>query len=91
MRNPGGYRLITEDGRANIENDTFTCHHCNGIVIVPPGQIMLTTGATCRACMRQVCDRCAGEMDRTLKCTPFEAKMERMESRDRLLRSLGIE
>jgi len=89
MRRAGGYRIITEPGKAPIENDTFTCNHCNGIVVVPPGTVAITVGATCLACMKQICEPCAKVMDRTLKCRPFEKRLEEMESRARFRKSVG--
>ena len=91
MRNAGGYRIITEPGKADIENDTFTCAHCNGIVLVPAGTASITVGSTCLACMKHICEACTVQMDRTLKCVPFEKRLERIENKARLARSiLGV-
>lgn len=90
MRNPGGFRIVTEPGKAAVENDTFTCAHGNEIVIVPPGIAKQTVGAYCRACGKHICEKCAREMDRTLKCVPFERRLEQMEDRRRFRRNLGV-
>jgi len=88
MRRAGGYRIITEPGKADIENDTFTCAHNNELVVVPPGTASITVGSFCRACGQHICDKCTVEMERTLKCVPFEKKLEVMERRDEFRRRL---
>lgn len=88
MRRAGGYRVISEPGKADIENDTFTCAHGNEIVVVPPGMPSVTVGAFCRACMGHICEKCAAEMEKTLKCTPFEKRLEAAESRKRFRSAL---
>jgi hypothetical protein len=91
MLKPGGHiRVELEDGEIR-EHDTFTCVHGNELVRVPPGVDMMTVGHFCRNCMGHICDSCAEKMNRTLKCVPFEKKLERWESYDRFLRSIGIE
>lgn len=89
MLRPGGYATITDDaGRIIRENDTFTCAHGNEIVRVPAGVDPMTVGQYCRCCMKHICEKCAAEMNRTLKCVPFEKLLERWESRDALLKSI---
>jgi DNA-directed RNA polymerase subunit RPC12/RpoP len=84
MRRPQGYAVTSEPGRPNVEEDTFTCGHCNSIVFVKPRQDPSTMGGFCRMCMTHICARCAGE----LTCSPFEKKLEAMERRDRLRRAV---
>lgn len=83
MLKPGGYASITDQigGKVVRENDTFTCAHKNEIIHVPPGLDKLQAGHMCRACMRLICDDCADEMNRTLKCVPMEERLLQMESR----------
>lgn len=87
MRNPGGYLTETrnEDNKLLSEKDTFTCGHGNEIVEVPPGTASVTVGAFCRMCGKHICDKCAAEMDRTLKCVPFEKRLDAMERRRKLI------
>lgn len=53
-----------------LEAPTFTCAHCQGIVIMNPDR--KRERAHCRKCNARVCDLCgaAGE------CTPYQAKIE---------------
>lgn len=73
MRKPQGYATVTLDGVITEEQDTFTCKHCNGIVPVKPFQ---TDTDSCRVCDGHICPACAGELVRTLKCVPFEKRMD---------------
>jgi hypothetical protein len=84
MRKPQGYGITTEPGKKDIEEDSFTCSHGNEVVFVKPGQDPSEMGGFCRMCMRHICAVCAAKGG----CDPFERKLERMESRDRMLRSV---
>lgn len=84
MRNAQGYLVIT-DPTKTVECDTFTCHHCNRVVIVPPKAAPDTVGGFCRMCMKMVCPLCVDK-----GCTPFEKQMEAEERRDRLLTAVGV-
>lgn len=98
MIRPQGYAIIVDPRAGTIEHDTITCGHCQRIVWVKPGSgatvyIVRTQthtyeepGAFCRCCMTSVCLAC----DRVGTCTPWERQMERMESRDRFLRAVGV-
>ena len=85
MRRPQGYAVTTEPGKADVEEDTFTCSHCNAIIFVKPFQDPSEMGGFCRLCYRHICGPCADKGE----CEPFEKKLEAMERRERLLRSLG--
>ena len=76
MRRPQGYATVTLDGRVVEEIDTFTCKHCGGIVPVAPGQVDTDS---CRICDSHICKHCAGELARTMRCVPFERRMEAVE------------
>lgn len=80
MRNPQGCLTIGEK-----EHDTFTCGHCNAIVVVMPKCAPEDLGAMCKVCSSLVCSRCANGT-----CVPFERKLEQIESRDRFFRQAGI-
>lgn len=84
MRSPGGYGLLSSP-EGMTERDTFTCHHCNSVVLVKPKTNPDEFGSMCRLCMKMVCKRCAN-----LGCTPFEKKLEMLEKRDIALRSYGV-
>jgi hypothetical protein len=86
MRIPGGYAVISEPGRADVELDSITCFHCNRVVFVKAGQDPSALGGFCRVCMRHLCGPCAD----LGTCTPYEREMEKAEARDRFLRSAGI-
>ena len=86
MRRPQGYAITIDPALAHaVEEDTFTCAHCNSIVFVKPGQL---DADACRACDRHICPPCKGELVRTMKCVPFERKLEIIEARDGLLRAM---
>lgn len=82
MRNTQGYLVISGDAGVISENDTFTCAHCNNIVIVPNKGT--PPGGFCQLCNKLVCDACS-----TKGCIPFEKKLEEMEARDRFHRSIA--
>lgn len=83
MRNPGGYAIKVDPDFGTTERDSFTCAHCNSIVFVKPKMSTAEMGGYCRLCMKPVCKNCADK-----SCTPFERKLEQMESRDRLMRTV---
>jgi len=69
------------------ERDVAGCNHCRRQIVIQPPQ-----GATsfrldrCHACMRTICAGCAGELARTMKCRPFEQRIEQLEQTARLAR-----
>lgn len=85
-RAQGGYMIITDPhSREPVkERDTFTCFHCNNIVIIDKA-VPDTLGGFCRLCMKNICTHCADHG----ACTPFEKKLEQMEAQDRFRRALG--
>ena len=85
MRNAGGYAFTFDVGGVRQEADTFTCAHCNRVVIVKPKCNIDDLGGMCRLCVKMICPTCVG-----LACVPFEKKLEAVERRDRALRSYGI-
>jgi hypothetical protein len=84
VRRPGGYLLITEADGSKRAADTFTCKHCNSIVVVPAKASPAESGGWCGRCAAPVCARCAGAG----RCTPFEKKLELAESRARMLAAI---
>jgi len=75
MRNPGGQATWTEPDGSSASLDTFTCSHCNAIVIVRPSVPLEDLGGFCRLCMKNVCGPCA---DKGV-CRPFLKRIEREE------------
>lgn len=57
-------------GTGLFEAPTFTCHHCQTIVIINPKR---SNGLAyyCRGCDHLLCDACGAEKTRTGKCRPF--------------------
>jgi hypothetical protein len=82
-----GYAVIVHPDAPLVEMDTFTCCHCNGIVAMHDVTgARVDPGGFCRMCFRQTCGPCADQGS----CVPFEAKLEQMEARQRLLDAVGV-
>lgn len=83
----GGVQEVTflDSGRADAQK-TFTCAHCNRVVIVPFKAKPDECGGLCMIELKPVCPEC----HKVGACTPFEKKLEKMEARGRLLTSLGL-
>lgn len=86
MFKPGGYAFSFDVGGIRQEADTFTCFHCNRIVIVKPKCDPADLGGMCRLCDKMICPQCVN----LGVCDPIEKKLERAEARDRALRSYGV-
>ena len=85
MLKPGGYAVLSgPDGTK--EADTFTCAHCQHIVHVKPLADAADSGGLCKVCMGLICSTCVD----VGTCTPWQVQWEKMEARDRFLRSVGI-
>ena len=84
MRKPQGYAITVEPGKKDVEEDTITCCHCNKVVFLKPRQDPTEVGGFCRLCMMHTCSECADNGT----CTPFEKRLEAMEAKDRLRRSI---
>lgn len=78
MLKPGGYGCYSgKPANGEREHDTFTCAHCNKIVVVKPMMDAADMGGLCKVCMGFTCPHCTGQ-----GCVPFEKKLEIMEQRD---------
>lgn len=75
MLRPGGYFICTSPD-ATREADTFTCKHCNGIVMVKPLAPPEEMGGRCYQCDSLICQRCVAKG----RCDPFEEKLKRIEA-----------
>lgn len=74
MWRPGGYAVaVTPDGAKPIECDTFTCAHCNSVILLQKPSTDI--GGFCRCCMRAVCSTCVGKG----VCSPFMRRVEQAE------------
>ena len=69
-----------------VEQDLFTCGHCQKVVTFEPGQMPEDAGGMCKQCSRLICKGCYFKQG----CDVFEKKLDRMEARLDFLRSAGI-
>lgn len=95
-----GYAIIVDPDAPVREFDTITCAHCQRIVFLKPGPGQRgfdpgdpacpspdhDPGGFCRMCMQPVCGPCAD----TGVCSPFEKKLQEMERRGQLLRTMEM-
>lgn len=100
MRRPQGFAITADPGsdRPLREEDTITCGHCQALVFIKPGTGATVyrifdeeawtwreePGAFCRICMRAVCLQCHAYGG----CLPWEKMLDRMEAKDRFVRSV---
>ena len=85
MRNAGGYACSFDVLGVRHEADTFTCAHCNKIVIVKSGCNPDDLGGICYICTKMVCPIC---VDAGI-CDPLEEKLKRAEASHHARRSYG--
>jgi hypothetical protein len=52
-----------------MEMSTFTCTHCNGVVIMNPARTR--ERAFCNGCSHYICDNCAAIKAQTGRCKTF--------------------
>lgn len=87
MLRPDGYVIATDlSGAVVYEGETVQCCHCQRQVHVKPHQPPGEVGGWCPRCDKFICGPCAD----LARCLPWEAALERTESRDRFLRSAGM-
>lgn len=76
QRSKEGYLLV--DNRASggtmQEVPTYTCSHCNSVVIMNPQRTR--ERGFCRGCNSYVCDACNAIRAQTLRCETFEQKVD---------------
>lgn len=82
-RPEGGY-LVTTGPHGITEASTFTCGHCQKIVMVRAKERPEDIGGLCYVCDRMICPHCVGQ-----GCRPFEKDLEAQEARGRMLRDMG--
>ena len=86
MLKPQGYATLVGPASPALEADTFTCGHCQYVVHVRPLADAADSGGLCKCCMKLICGPCVDKGT----CTPWEKTFEKMEARDRFLKSAGI-
>ena len=83
-----------ESGQINIfgpgkakEAETLLCAHCQRLMVTRASSPDMAPyyGELCRKCMKRICPLC---MDKP--CIPFMRWIEKQESRDRMLRQIGV-
>lgn len=74
-----GYFLIDQRASGELppgcstpifEAQTYTCHHCECVVVMNPAR--KRERYKCRACAKHVCDPCAGKLALGEPCYPFK-------------------
>jgi len=83
-----------EAGQINIfgpgkakEAETLLCAHCQRLMVTRASSPDMAPyyGEQCRKCMKRICPLCIGK-----SCVPFMKWIEKQESRDRMLRQIGV-
>ena len=64
--------------------DTFSCCHCNRVVIVRHRADPSELGGMCKVCDKLICPEC----NQKGGCTPWEEEMRRMEARYALRKAI---
>lgn len=57
-------------GRGLFEAATYTCGHCQAVVVMNPSRTR--ERCICHGCQHVICDACAIQKAKTLECRPFE-------------------
>jgi hypothetical protein len=83
MLNPGGQATYHAPDGTVVEQDTYTCAHCNRIILLKPAQ---SPYGGCRQCGGMICSTCVGDV----VCKPWERRMEETEARFAMRRSAGL-
>jgi hypothetical protein len=63
-------------GKRLFESSTFTCSHCEVVVVKNPDRSR--ERAWCKHCDHYICDVCGSELHRTGICYPFKARVADM-------------
>jgi hypothetical protein len=69
-----------ESGKVVLEEETYTCGHCQFATAVPAGQQLDDVGRFCLACMRPCCKQCSYRMSHGAGCDVWEKKHARAEA-----------
>lgn len=90
MLRPQGYGIIIDPELPPVEHDTFTCSHCNKIVIVPPGWRPENMPSMCKGCSGYLCLACWNLRMRGADCVTWKQQIDRIEARNQALKSYGV-
>lgn len=63
-------------GKQIFETATYTCKHCQAVVIMNPDR--QRERAFCRGCNHRICDRCAAIKAQTLTCKTFDQVVDEL-------------
>lgn len=63
--------LVSGAGHGLFESATFTCNHCEAVVVKNPDRSR--ERAWCKKCDHYICDGCGMTMHKTGLCYPFKA------------------
>jgi len=61
-------------GRGLFESATYTCKHCQRVIVL--GMNREKPATFCRGCQHMICDPCAAEKHRTGVCRTFDQVIE---------------
>lgn len=88
MIKAGNYSFATDriTGKIIKEQDSYTCFHCQRVVMVQPRQKGEDVGGYCGVCKKLICPVCVGKGS----CNPWQEQMAKIEARERFLRSAGL-
>lgn len=57
-------------GRGLYESATYTCSHCNYVVVIEPKRTR--ERGYCRKCDQRICDACTAILAKTFECLPMK-------------------
>lgn len=69
------------------EADVLGCSHCRRQIVLGAGKDSVRLDR-CGQCAKTICGPCADELARTLKCRPYEMRLEQIERRASFLKGL---
>lgn len=82
---PNGMPIGTGKGLAELP--TFTCSHCQAVVVMNP--LRTRDRAYCTGCDRYLCDGCGAAKAQTGICRPYVKFIDEMQERDALAQQRG--
>jgi hypothetical protein len=83
-RREGGLAEWTSPEGATRRLKTFTCKHCNNVVVIPERATAAECGGWCGMCAHPICQACSDVPE----CVPFERRCEQIEARERFRQSV---
>lgn len=90
MARPVQHRGMIENGPGTTR-DLIGCAHCRmQIEVTPPKGAESFRLDRCGQCHATICPKCAAELAQSMKCAPFEKRLERVEAQARLREAAGV-